>query len=166
MVVEGPERIYAEHGFAIDVTRAHFDGKRFDNENSIFTLVTHKDFKMLFTGDAGVNAFQKVKSSLPSDIDILKVGHHGGSHVVDFDMINRLKPEVSIISTGTNTFGHPAKSVLDTLRNTSIYRTDLHHSIKIISKGHSYEVRTFDKNKHKYIKQEELFLPVLQQSHQ
>ena len=166
VVVEGPERIYAEHGFAIDVTRAHFDGKRFDNENSIFTLVTHKDFKMLFTCDAGVNAFQKVKSSLPSDIDILKVGHHGGSHVVDFDMINRLKPEVSIISTGTNTFGHPAKSVLDTLRNTSIYRTDLHHSIKIISKGHSYEVRTFDKNKHKYIKQEELFLPELQQSHQ
>lgn len=166
VVVNTPSRIYAEDGFSIDVMRANFSGKKFDNENSIFALVNHNGFKMLFTGDAGVKAFNKVKSVLPSDIDVFKVGHHGGNNVVDSEMLEYLKPEVSIISTGTNTFGHPTRAVLDTLRNTSIYRTDINHSIKIISRENSYEILTFDRSKHRYLKQEELFLPMPQQFHQ
>ena len=146
--------------------RGHFNGKKNDNENSIFALVQHNNFKMLFTGDAGVKAFEQVKKNIPDDIDVLKVGHHGGNNVVDSDMISYLKPEISLISTGPNTFGHPTRAVLDTLRNTKIYRTDINHSVKIISKNNSYEIKTFDRNKHKYIKQEELFLPAQQQSHQ
>ncbi len=166
VVVNKPEPIYTEPNFSINVMRGHFNGKKNDNENSIFALVQHNNFKMLFTGDAGVKAFEQVKKNIPDDIDVLKVGHHGGNNVVDSDMISYLKPEISLISTGTNTFGHPTRAVLDTLRNTKIYRTDINHSVKIISKNNSYEIKTFDRNKHKYIKQEELFLPVQQQSHQ
>lgn len=127
-----------------------------DNENSIITLLSYKDFDMLFMGDAGLIAFDKIKSNLSHNIEILKVGHHGGKGVVNREMTKSLGNEVSIISTGPNTFGHPHKSTLDILRKTQIYRTDKHNSIKIKTDGQKYNIYTFDRTKKKYQKTKEL----------
>ena len=105
---------------------------------------------MLFTGDAGIRAFEEIKSGLPENIEVLKVGHHGAKNVVNEEMLTRLKPEVSVISTGLNYFGHPAKGTLDILRNTTIYRTDRNNSIKITSDGNEYKVLTYNRTNHKY----------------
>ena len=122
-----------------------------DNENSIITHLKYKDFDMLFTGDAGVQAFEVIKDKLPSNIEVFKAGHHGANGVVNRAMTEKLKSDVSIISTGTNPFGHPAKGTLDVLRNTDIYRTDINHSIKIVSDGNKYKLFTFNSDKKKYI---------------
>ena len=111
---------------------------------------------MLFTGDAGIKAFNKLKKDIPHNIEILKVGHHGGPHVVNFEMLNHLGTKVSIISTGPNAFGHPNRGTLDILRKTDIYRTDLNNSIKISSNGKTYTIYTFDRYKKKYKKSKEL----------
>ena len=87
---------------------------------------------MLFMGDAGVKSFNKVKNLVPHNIEVLKVGHHGGPRVVDDNMLNHLNNKISLISTGINYFGHPNKGTLDTLRNTEILRTDLLNSIKFL----------------------------------
>lgn len=121
-----------------------------DNENSIITHLKYKDFDMLFMGDAGVQAFEIIKDKLPSNIEIFKAGHHGANGVVNRSMIEKLKSQVSVISTGTNPFGHPANGTLDVLRNTDIYRTDINHSIKIISDGNKYKLFTFNSNKKRY----------------
>lgn len=126
-----------------------------DNEKSIITLLTFKDFDMLFTGDAGTEAFEKLKKNIPHNVEILKVGHHGGPHVVNSDMLNHLNTKVSVISTGPNSFGHPNKGTLDILRNTDIYRTDRHNSIKITSDGQNYTLFTYNKDKKKYKKSKE-----------
>lgn len=139
--------IYREKDFEIRTFRANLDN---DNENSIITLVKYGSFEMLFTGDAGVKAFDEIKSGLPENIEVLKVGHHGAKNVVNDEMLTRLKPEVSVISTGLNYFGHPAKGTLDILRNTSIYRTDRNNSIKITSDGNEYKVLTYNRTNHKY----------------
>ena len=107
---------------------------------------------MLFTGDAGTKAFNKLKKDIPHNVEILKVGHHGGPHVVNTEMLNHLNNNISIISTGPNAFGHPNKGTLDILRKTNIYRTDRHNSIKITSDGNTYTIYTFDKAKKKYQK--------------
>lgn len=122
-----------------------------DNEKSIITLLSYKDFDMLFMGDAGIGAFKQLKHKLPQNIEVLKVGHHGGNNVVSSDMLNYLNTKVSIISTGPNAFGHPRAGTLDILRHTTIYRTDRHNSIKINSDGNSYAVSTYNLLKHKYI---------------
>ena len=106
---------------------------------------------MLFMGDAGILAFDKIKNNLPSNIDVFKVGHHGARGVVNQEMMNKLQSKVSIVSTGTNPFGHPAKSTLDNLRNSDIYRTDRNHSIEILSDGDNFNVLTFSTDKKKYI---------------
>lgn len=121
-----------------------------DNENSIITLLKYKNFDTLFTGDAGIEAFNTVKKDIPHNIEVLKVGHHGARGVVDEKMLEHLNTQVSIISTGLNTFGHPNKGTLDILRKTYVYRTDRNNSVKISTDGITYNIFTFDRMKHKY----------------
>ena len=141
--------IYTEQNINIQTFIANSEE---DNEKSIITLLSYKNFDMLFTGDAGTKAFNKLKKDIPHNVEILKVGHHGGPHVVNTEMLNHLNNNISIISTGPNAFGHPNKGTLDILRKTNIYRTDRHNSIKITSDGNTYTIYTFDKAKKKYQK--------------
>lgn len=129
-----------------------------DNDKSIITLLSYKDFDMLFMGDAGINAFKQLKQNFPQNIEVLKVGHHGGSNVVNSDMLDFLNTRVSIISTGPNAFGHPTAGTLDILRNTNIYRTDRHNAIKISSDGNLYKVYTYNPTKHKFILSQSFFV--------
>ena len=89
-------------------------------------------------------------------MEVLKVGHHGGRNVVNKDMLEHLNTKVSVISTGPNAFGHPNKSTLKILRNTKIYRTDKHNSVKITTDGKIYKIYTFDRIKKKYKLTDEL----------
>lgn len=140
--------IYKEENFNIQTFISK--DEETDNEKSIITLVSFKNFDMLFTGDAGITAFNRLKKNIPHKIEILKVGHHGGSHVVDSKMLEHLNTEVSVISTGVNVYGHPDAGTLDTLRNTDIYRTDRHHAIKINTDGESYKIYIYRPDKHKF----------------
>jgi len=145
--------IYTEKNL---VVKTYIADSENDNENSIMTLLNYKDFNMLFMGDAGIDAFEKVKADIPRNINILKVGHHGAAKVIDNEMLNHLNNQVSIISVGTNIFGHPNKGTLDVLRKTYIYRTDKNNSIKIISDGNIYNLLTYDKEKRKYSKSKQI----------
>lgn len=141
--------IYKENDLNIQTYQAKTDK---ENDNSIITLLSYRNFDMLFMGDAGTKAFDQLKSDIPTNIEILKVGHHGGLNTVNKEMLEHIKPETSIISTGINSFGHPYKGTIDTLRETNIYRTDRHNSIKIKTDGNEYTIYTFNPKKKKYIK--------------
>lgn len=141
------ETIYTENNLTLKTFKADL---KEDNENSIITLAKYKNFETLFTGDAGVEAFNKIKETIPSNLEVLKVGHHGARGVVDDKMIEHLNPKVSIISTGFNNFGHPNKGTLDILRKSAIYRTDKNNSIKITTDGTKFNVLTFSRLRHKY----------------
>ena len=65
-----------------------------------------------------------------SNIDILKVGHHGSKTSSGYRFINKINPKYSLISVGQdNKFGHPNKEVLDNLNSSKVYRTDMDGSI-------------------------------------
>ncbi len=69
---------------------------------------------------------------------VLKVGHHGSKYATSQDFIDRVKPEIAIISLGEwNRYGHPAQAVLDRLKaaNVKLYRTDLQGEITITTRG-------------------------------
>lgn len=149
-IVQDNQQIYAEKDFKIRTFKANISGKDADNGCSTITLVSFKDFDMLFMGDAGVKSFEQVQKEIPHNIEVLKVGHHGGPNVVDEGMLNHLNNEVSLIPTGVNYFGHPNKGTLDILRKTEILRTDLHHSIKISTDGENYKIYTYAPTTKKY----------------
>lgn len=60
------------------------------------------------------------------NIDILKVAHHGSDGSSDTNFIRYTRPDISIISVGHNSYGHPSQRVLDDLMHASstIHRTD------------------------------------------
>ena len=82
-------------------------------------------------GDAGINREKDILENYNiKDIDVLKVGHHGSKTSSSVDFINRINPKYSIISVGKNNrYGHPNDSVLETLKDSKIYRTDQDGSI-------------------------------------
>ncbi|MBR1776264.1 DNA internalization-related competence protein ComEC/Rec2 [bacterium] len=121
-----------------------------DNESSIITLISYKNFSMLFTGDAGIETLNNLKELIPKDITILKVGHHGAPDVINKYWAKYLNPKYSIVSTGENKFGHPSMYTLETLRNSVILRTDINNSVKIVVKKNKIKVLTYNPIKRKY----------------
>ncbi len=103
------------------------------NENSIVTRLTYIDgsltFRELFMGDAGEASESRLLAGrIDVHADILKVGHHGSRYASTSAFVAAVQPHIAIISVGRhNTFGHPAKSTLDTLgaNGALVYRTDL-----------------------------------------
>ena len=121
-----------------------------DNESSIITLLQYNDFSMLFTGDAGIETFNKLKQNLPQNISVLKVPHHGASGVINKHLANYFNPIYSIISTGENKFGHPSIYTTETLRMSKILRTDINNSIKIVVTNKGFRVFAYNPKKKKY----------------
>ena len=115
-----------------------------ENDNSNVIYLNYNDYKFLFMGDAGIDREKDIlKKYALKDIDFLKVGHHGSNTSSSKIFINNIKPKYAIISVGKNNrYGHPKSSVLDTLSNSKIYRTDLDGSILIRFNKNGYKIRT------------------------
>lgn len=139
--------IYKEGNLRIENFIAGFKGTEFENENSIITLISNNKFDILFMGDAGVLAFNKIKTYLPNKIEVLKVGHHGAKNVVNKSFLDRINPDFAIISTGVNNYGHPNGVTLNILEShkVKVLRTDKNNAIKIENENDLYKVYSYDK---------------------
>ncbi|HKP47488.1 MAG TPA: hypothetical protein VJT50_12885, partial [Pyrinomonadaceae bacterium] len=123
-------------------------GGNLPNANSIVIRLDYGDFSMLLTGDAEEQTEHRMLSKEANvRATVLKVAHHGSRYATTQDFVDRVKPEVAIISCGEwNRYGHPAQAVLDRFRsrNTKLYRTDLQGEITITSRGkeNDYVIKT------------------------
>ncbi|HHW69148.1 MAG TPA: hypothetical protein GX747_02250, partial [Tenericutes bacterium] len=116
-----------------------------ENDNSNVIYLNYNNYKFLFMGDAGVEKEKDIleKYNL-NDIDFLKIGHHGSNTSSSELFINSINPKYSLISVGKNNrYGHPKDSVLDILKNSKIYRTDLDGSIEIKLNKSGYKIKTY-----------------------
>lgn len=116
-----------------------------ENENSSVIYTEIDNTKMLFMGDAGVEREKDIleKYNL-TDIDILKIGHHGSNTSSSKKFIDSIKPKQCLISVGKNNrYGHPKESVIGTLDDyCNIYRTDLNGSVEVKLKNNNYRIKT------------------------
>ena len=95
-------------------------------------------------GDAGIDKEKDIieKYNL-SNIDVLKVGHHGSKTSSSEYFIDEIKPKYSIISVGKNNrYGHPNKEVLNNLKQSKVYRTDQDGSIMFKIKNDKLKIKT------------------------
>ncbi len=111
------------------------------NANSIVARLDYGSFSMMLAGDAEDQSEHRLLTKeLDLSSKVLKVSHHGSKYATSADFLNRVKPEVAIISCGAwNRYGHPSQAVLDRLRaanaNVKLYRTDLQGEITITTRG-------------------------------
>lgn len=115
-----------------------------ENDNSTVTYFNYNNYQFLFMGDASTKKEKDILNEYNiENIDFLKVGHHGSDTSSSKEFINSINPKYSLISVGENNkYGHPKKSVLNTLKNSKIYRTDKDGSIEIKIKSDGYTIET------------------------
>ena len=109
------------------------------NANSIVARLDYGTFSMLLTGDAEEQTEHRLLTKeLELQSKVIKIPHHGSKYASSKDFLDRVKPEVAIVSCGAwNRYGHPAQAVLDRLKaaNVKLYRTDLQGEITITTRG-------------------------------
>lgn len=114
------------------------------NANSIVARLDYGTFSMLLTGDAEEQTEHRLLTKeLDLQTKVIKIAHHGSKYASSKDFLNRVKPEVAIVSCGAwNRYGHPAQAVLDRLKasNVKLYRTDLQGEITITTRGKNDEM--------------------------
>ena len=131
----------------IDDNKLYFlNNKEYGNENDNSSVIYTElnGYKFMFMGDAGITTEKEVLNKYNlTDIDVLKVGHHGSRTSSSKEFINEIKPKYSVISVGNNNrYGHPNKEVLDNLSESKIYRTDEDGSIMFKIKNNKLKIKT------------------------
>lgn len=109
------------------------------NDGSIVILLEYKNSSFLLTGDLEKQGeLSLVKQGLLSEVDILKVGHHGSKTSTSPDFLQKVRPEISVISSGKhNSYNHPAPEIVALLHaaNSRVYRTDELGTLHFASDG-------------------------------
>lgn len=104
------------------------------NENSIVILATYGKLDLLLTGDCEGSC----ESALaPPDVEVLKVAHHGSRYATGAAFLAAAKPEISVISVGKNSYGHPSGETIARLEaaGSRVMRTDQLGTIVIVTDG-------------------------------
>ena len=129
----------------IDNNKLYFlQTKKYDNENDNSNVIYTElnGYKFMFMADAGVEKEKDILDKYNiSDIDVLKVGHHGSKTSSSKGFIDEIDPKYGVISVGKNNrYGYPKNSVLNILKNSKIYRTDIDGSIEIKLNKTKYKI--------------------------
>lgn len=114
------------------------------NDGSLVYLLEAAGIQFLLTGDIGTSEELAIVPYL-DDVDVLKVGHQGSNTSSSKAFLEHINPEISVISVGNNSYGHPHEAVLDRLDaiQTEIYRTDIHGDIRLRVRGGELDVALF-----------------------
>lgn len=94
------------------------------NDASIVCKLVYGENSFLFTGDADLyteNLIEWNENEETLYSDVLKLGHHGSRTSSSILWLEKVAPEIAIISAGKNNkYGHPHKELLERLLNLNI----------------------------------------------
>lgn len=134
---------YTKIEFLNPYEASNFDG---ENDNSLVLKLMHKGINFLFTADITESCEKYI---LDRNVDlnshILKIAHHGSMYSTSDEFLNKVNPNLAIISVGENNkFGHPSHKVLEKLykKNVKVLRTDKNGQVQIITDGKNIKVRS------------------------
>ncbi len=141
-----------------DINSAEFPSSDARNNVSPIIYLDYSGVRFIFTGDAGTSqekvAINNVDAGIVdrklnrqgkapitlTDIDFLKVSHHGSSDASGAEFLQRITPKNAVISVGgDNRYGHPDKAVLSRIsaanENCKIYLTSEFGTVSVLVDG-------------------------------
>lgn len=148
---EGADVHIARRGDKLDVggltfnvlSPVNLDGTT--NNNSVVLSLTYGSIDFLFTGDAETEVEAgMLASGLITDVDVLKVGHHGSRSSSSPAFLAVARPETAVYSAGAgNSYGHPHQETVVALDSASarICGTDVHGTVVVSTDGTTYDVK-------------------------
>ena len=155
-IISAPVEISPDKDVSIIAFKPQDTKKNSQNDTSIILLFKYKDFDAILMGDNETNSYEILKENLhPSGkIELFKLGHHGSKNSVNSKMAKLIAPNVSVISVGENSYGHPNPKAISLLRGSRIYRTDMDNTVRIKTNGKTFDVYTYNPDKNRWIKDE------------
>ena len=124
------------------------DKWRNTNNNSLVVKVSYGDAAFLFTGDITVPAELELVGLAAGRLSsmVLIAPHHGSRSSSSQEFIEKVDPEVVVVSCGRNSrFNFPHPEILQRYNDlgVSIYRTDLNGAVNLSTNGQQLEVNSF-----------------------
>jgi competence protein ComEC len=112
------------------------------NDSGLALLLESGGLKALYTADLSADAERAIVRDGNIQADVLKVSHHGSKYSSDLTFLEEVKPKISVIEVGKNSYGHPTKEALSRLAEigSQVFRTDLQGIIKVINNGGKIKV--------------------------
>lgn len=111
-------------------------GSDANNQSLVVEYVNGQD-KMLFMGDAETEVENEILAQV-SEVDLLKVGHHGSRTSTSKAFLDKVNPTYAVITCGKdNKYGHPHQETMSKLEGIEVHRTDECGSIIFKSTGSS-----------------------------
>ncbi|MDO4340912.1 MAG: ComEC/Rec2 family competence protein [Eubacteriales bacterium] len=121
-------------------------GKDVNEEGMVFEI-SYGEFRGLFTGDIGEDTEKKLLSQgCLADIDFLKVGHHGSRYSSSAVFLDKIRPEIGVIScSSSNNYGHPSGEAVERLEAAGCHLeyTMKNGAIMVRTDGKSLTVERF-----------------------
>ena len=123
--------IHPERGYYSDSANAY----------SAVLSITNNSNSILLTGDlekdgetSVIETLNQHRNLFPESYTLLKVAHHGSKNSTSDKFLERVNPDISVISCGKkNRYGHPHDELLNRLKkiNTTIFRTDMDGAVTL-----------------------------------
>jgi competence protein ComEC len=115
------------------------------NDGSLVFFLHYGAFDALFPGDADSHVEGQYTGDQLADgqVEVLKVPHHGSKTGMTKAFVDWIKPVISVISVGKNSYGHPSVEAITMLQNvgSTIHRTDKEGDIEIVSDGKGWRIQ-------------------------
>jgi competence protein ComEC len=124
----------------------NLEGMEFEDSNntSIVSKLIFENSSFLFTGDISKDIEESLTLT-PFNLNskVLKVAHHGSKNSSSEKFLEKVSPELAVISVGENKYGHPHKETLEILEKYGIriLRTDREGDIKVFSDGNTLKIK-------------------------
>lgn len=113
---------------------------------SVVLSLNYKSFDIFLSGDMAIeNELAVIDSGLLTNVEVLKVAHHGSKTSSSTEILGALKPSLAVISAGkNNSYGHPHDLVLSRLDvfGSSVLRTDTNGEVEIITDGNRWHTKS------------------------
>ncbi len=114
------------------------------NNSSVVLRLVAGSFTALFPGDIEEEAQRDLlgkQSSLEIESLVLKVPHQGAGNGLTEGFLDRVKPQIAVISVGNgNPFGHPAPETIQKLQGIQVFRTDRNGTVEVETDGRGFRV--------------------------
>jgi len=122
-----PNRLIAERG----------------EQASLIQQLSYRDFDIYFASDNDYEIIDFTFENQSDPIEVLQVPHHGSRFGLTKQLLEKVSPQVAVISVGKNNYGHPSKEVIELLKNKEIkvLRTDREGDVEIVTDGVRWQVK-------------------------
>ena len=105
------------------------------NDRSVGLVLRFGAFTAFLSGDSEVQELTHfLRAGVVPDVTLLKAPHHGSDNGFTPDFLQTSRPEVVVISVGSNSYGHPRPEALYAYETVAegVYRTDFHGHVTVL----------------------------------